>query len=85
MTVQDVNDNFPETAGPRLAYDGPGKYVSAWKSVTGPASADFTKLPVQGREAVHESLRQTPTIPPRLQHEYYGYQLIRLTITVRWH
>lgn len=43
-TVQDVNDNFPEAAGTAPGYSGSGYYVSAWKTVTGPASADFTNF-----------------------------------------
>src|SRR5215217_2586363 len=43
-TIRDLKDNFPELAGTTTGYNGSGYYQSAWKSVTGPTSANFANF-----------------------------------------
>jgi len=79
--VQDVNDNFPEAAGTVPGYDGSGHYVSAWKSVTGPASADFANFEYR----VEKQYMNQPTVDaPDFSTSTTATSLIRVTITVRW-
>jgi len=85
--VQDLNDNFPELAGTTTAYDGSGHYQSAWKTVTGPASADFANFkyriekqymaqPPQAPVSSSQNFVPSATTPPP--------KLIRVTVTVQW-
>jgi Tfp pilus assembly protein PilV len=85
-TVQDVNDNFPEPAGTTTTYNGSGKYTSAWKSVTGPASADFTSFQYQvEKQYMALPVCQATTCPPtNFGTSNTPTKLIRLTVTVRW-
>ena len=81
-TVQDVNDNFPEPAGTTPAYDdGPGRCISDWKSVTGPASADFTNFQYRVEK---QYMNQPTAAAPDFTNSPTPTRLIRLTITVRW-
>jgi hypothetical protein len=86
--VQDVKDNFPEAAGTTTTYTS-GAYESGWKTLTGPASADFTNFqykvkkqymvqpPITGTGPSSESFTPIPS-------PYTPTNLIRVTVTVGW-
>ncbi len=83
-TKQDVKDNFPEAAGTTTAYTA-GAYESAWKPVTGPASADFTNFQYRVRKQYITEPPQTLgsstlTFAPSTS----ATNLIRVTVTVGW-
>jgi Tfp pilus assembly protein PilV len=79
-TIRDLNDNFPEAAGTTTTYTS-GAYESAWKTVTGPASADFTNFQYKVKKEyiakpTEASVAWVPSTTPT--------DLIRITVTVRW-
>ena len=79
-TIRDVVDNFPEAAGTTTTYTS-GAYESAWKTVTGPASADFTNFQYKVKKEFMEqpteaSVEWVPSSTPT--------DLIRITVTVQW-
>ena len=82
--IRDVKDNFPEAVGTTTTYTS-GAYESAWKAVTGPASADFTNFQYK----VKKEYMQPPD--PDLPSQDWlpdtsntPTDLIRITVTVRW-
>ena len=83
-TKQDVKDNFPEAAGTTTTYTS-GSYESTWKTVTGPASADFVSFHYKVNKQYMTQPSQTPGSPS----ENFGTStsatnLIRVTVTVGW-
>src|SRR5215212_3008406 len=79
--VQDLNDNFPELAGTTTAYDGSGRYQSAWKSVTGPASANFANFQYR----IEKQYMEVPTASSvQFNTSSAATKLIRVTVTVQW-
>jgi Tfp pilus assembly protein PilV len=79
-TIRDVNDNFPEPVGTTTTYTS-GVYESAWKTETGPASADFTSFQYKVKKEymakpTEASVAWVPSPTPT--------DLIRITVTVRW-
>lgn len=80
-TIQDLKDNFPEAAGTTTTYNGSGYYQSAWKSVTGPASADFTNFQYR----IEKQYMQQPTASStQFATSSTATNLIRVTVTVKW-
>jgi Tfp pilus assembly protein PilV len=83
-TAQDVKDTFPEAAGTTTAYTS-GSYESAWKTVTGPASADFTGFRYKVRKQYMTQPSQTPGSPSQtFGTSTSATSLIRVTVTVGW-
>ncbi|MBD0327789.1 MAG: prepilin-type N-terminal cleavage/methylation domain-containing protein [Pyrinomonadaceae bacterium] len=79
-TIRDLNDNFPEAAGTTTTYTS-GAYESAWKTVTGPASAEFSNFQYKVKKEymakpTEASVEWVPSPTPT--------DLIRITVTVRW-
>jgi prepilin-type N-terminal cleavage/methylation domain-containing protein len=89
-TVQDLKDNFPELPPTTTSYDGTGKYITptppTWKSVTGPASADFTGFEYRvEKQYMAQPVCQQPSCPPTdFGTSNTPTKLIRVTVTVRW-
>jgi hypothetical protein len=84
-TQQDVKDTFPEAAGTITTYNASGYYQSAWKTVSGPASAEFTGFEYR----VEKQYMVKPSQNPALSSENFATSstatdLIKVTITVRW-
>jgi prepilin-type N-terminal cleavage/methylation domain-containing protein len=84
-TNQDVKDNFPEAAATTTTYNGSGFYQSAWMTVSGPASADFTNFHYRVEKQYMVQPSQTPTSTS----ENFGpsssaTNLIRVTVIVGW-
>ncbi len=84
-TQQDVKDNFPEAAGTTTAYTS-GAYESpSWKTVTGPASADFTDFRYKVSKQYMTQPSQTPGSPSlNFGTSTSPTNLIRVTVTVGW-
>jgi Tfp pilus assembly protein PilV len=80
-SVQDVKDNFPEAAGTTTAYTNGVYETPTWKTVTGPASADFSnfryKIKKQYMEQPTASSVQFVTSPTETT-------LIRVKVIVGW-
>jgi|SRR5215217_173230 len=81
-TKRDLKDNFPELAGTTTGYDGSGHYQSALKTVTGPASADFTGFQYRVdkqymQQPTASSVQFDPSPSPTKK-------LIRVKVTVEW-
>ena len=88
-----VRENFPEVAPTTTTYDGSGNYQSAWKDVTGPATADFTNFDYMVEK---QYMAQPPTdsqgdpvdasgeeeFEPSPGDEPTG--MMRITVTVQW-
>jgi Tfp pilus assembly protein PilV len=87
-TKQDLKDNFPELPPTTTNYNAlTGKYVSPnWKSVTGPAAADFTGIQYK----VEKQYMAKPVCDePICAAANFGTsstptKLIRVTIIVGW-
>src|SRR5215218_3659232 len=86
-TVRDLVDNFPEAPPLTTTYTS-GAYESpAWKTVTGPASADFTNFKYKVKK---EYMEQPPTDPASPSQDWSPdtsntpTDLIRVTVTVQW-
>ena len=80
-TKRDLKDNFPELAGTTTGYDGSGHYQSALKTVTGPASADFTGFQYR----VDKQYMQQPTASSvQFDPSPSPTKLIRVKVTVEW-
>jgi Tfp pilus assembly protein PilV len=89
-TVQDLKDNFPEAAGTTTTYTS-GAYESAWKSVTGPASADFTNFHYKVEKQYIEQPPTDSVDDPASPSQDWSpdtsntpTDLIRVTIIVGW-
>ncbi|MDP9437891.1 MAG: prepilin-type N-terminal cleavage/methylation domain-containing protein [Actinomycetota bacterium] len=84
-TVQDVKDNFPEAAGTTTTYTS-GAYESpSWKTVTGPASADFTNFRYKVKKQYMTQPSQTPgSTSENFVTSTSDTYLIRVTVTVGW-
>jgi prepilin-type N-terminal cleavage/methylation domain-containing protein len=86
--VRDLQDNFPELAGTTTNYGAlTGKYVSPnWKSVTGPAAADFTGLQykVEKQYMAQPVCNATSCAPANFGTSSTPTKLIRVTIIVGW-
>ena len=81
-TIRDVVDNFPEAAGTTTTYTS-GAYESAWKTVTGPASADFTNFQYKVKKEFME--QPDPALPSQdWAPATSNTDLMRITITVQW-
>jgi len=84
-----VRENFPEVAPTTTTYDGSGNYQSAWKDVTGPATADFTNFDYMVEK---QYMAQPPTdLDADLANPTEPFatsntptNLIRVTVTVRF-
>ena len=85
-TKRDLKDNFPELAGTTTGYDGSGHYQSALKTVTGPASADFTGFQYRvDKQYMAVPSCQTPSCAPaNFGTSPSATKLIRVTVTVEW-
>ena len=80
-TKRDLKDNFPELAGTTTGYDGSGHYQSAWKAVTGPASADFTNFQYRvDKQYMQKPIETSTAFLPSST----ATKLIRVTVTVQW-
>lgn len=86
-----LRDNFPEVAPTTTAYNGSGYYQSAWKPVSGPASADFANFDYM----VEKQYMAKPSTDPANPTESFGTcvtdgtcatvtNLIRVTVTVQF-
>ena len=89
-TVRDVKDNFPEAAGTTTTYTS-GAYESAWKPVTGPASADFTNFQYKVEKQYMDKPPTDSVDDPASPSQHWSpdtsntpTDLIRVTVTVRW-
>ena len=84
-TKQDVKDNFPEPAGTTTAYTNGAYETPAWKTVTGPASVDFTNFHYKVRKQYIAQPSQTPGSASELFNtSASATNLIRVTVTVGW-
>jgi prepilin-type N-terminal cleavage/methylation domain-containing protein len=88
--IRDVNDNFPEAAGTTTTYTS-GVYESAWKTVTGPASADFTNFQYKVEKQYMDKPPTDSVDDPASPSQPWSpdtsntpTDLIRVTVTVRW-
>jgi len=89
-TIRDVVDNFPEAAGTTTTYTS-GAYESAWKTVTGPASADFTNFQYKVKKQYMDKPPTDSVDDPASPSQPWSpdtsntpTDLIRVTVTVRW-
>jgi prepilin-type N-terminal cleavage/methylation domain-containing protein len=81
VTKQDVKDNFPEPAGTTTAYTNGAYETPAWKTVTGPASADFSNF----RYKIKKQYMEQPTASSaQFNTSTTETSLIRVKVTVGW-
>src|SRR5215217_5726642 len=83
-TVQDLKDNFPGPAGTTTNYTL-GVYESAWKTVTGPATADFANFHYKVKKQYMAQPSQIPGSPSEaFGRSTSATSLIRVSVTVGW-
>ena len=85
LSFDTLRNNFPEVAPTTTTYTGSGNYQSAWKSVSGPATADFTNF----QYMVTKQYMTLPSQTPGSSSENFtpsgtATDLIRITVTVRF-
>jgi prepilin-type N-terminal cleavage/methylation domain-containing protein len=85
-TVQDLKDNFPEASSePPTAYTAGTYETPTWKTVTGPASVDFTNFHYKVRKQYMAQPSQTPgSASQPFNTSASATSLIKVTVVVGW-